>query len=97
MPKSPSKLDELGQPSILSISKYIIDTGLFDGEFYLASNPDIAAAGVDPFDHFFRYGFQEGRCPNPYFEPSWYLDTNTDAINAQIQPLLHYVLVGEKE
>ena len=65
-----SRSDEFGQRAI----RYIIKSGLFDAEFYLASYPDIAAAGVDPFDHFFQYGFQEGRCPNPYFDPLWYLD-----------------------
>ena len=95
--KNPSSLGEWGQPAILDVIKYIIDSRLFDGDFYLSCYPDIAAAGVDPFDHFFRYGFQEGRCPNPYFEPLWYLDTNTDVMKGQTQPLLHYVLVGEKE
>jgi hypothetical protein len=32
--------------------EYIITSRQFDTEFYLASYPDIAAASVDPFDHF---------------------------------------------
>ena len=83
-------------PEILNAIRYIIDSGLFDAEFYLSSYPDIAAAGKDPFDHFFHYGFQEGRWPNSYFEPLWYLDTYPDVRHARLQPLLHYVTVGEK-
>src|SRR5579872_278753 len=37
----------------------------FDSAFYLAGNPDVAAAGVDPFVHFIQYGCAEGRCPHP--------------------------------
>jgi hypothetical protein len=76
---------------------HILNSGLFSTEFYLSSYPDIAAAEVDPFEHFFHYGFQEGRCPNPYFEPLWYLDNNADVQEAQSQPLLHYVLYGDRE
>ena len=75
----------------------VIDSGLFDLEFYLASYPDIATAGVDPLNHFFHYGFQEGRLPNPYFDPLWYLDMNTDVRDSDVQPLLHYVLYGDRE
>lgn len=33
----------------------------FDGDAYLAANPDVAAAGVDSARHFFEYGAFEGR------------------------------------
>lgn len=36
---------------------------LFDPAAYLATNPDVAAAGVNPLLHFIEYGFQEGRLP----------------------------------
>src|SRR3954465_2902291 len=68
---------------------YIIRSGLFSTEFYLSNYSDIAAAEVDPFEHFLHYGFQEGRCPNPYFEPLWYLKNNPDVQEVQEQPLVH--------
>src|SRR6185437_8545058 len=93
-----ARAEKLEQPpEILNAIRYIIDSGLFDAEFYLANYPDIAKAGVDPFNHFFHYGFQEGRCPNPYFDPLWYLETNPGVRNDQLQPLLHYVVVGDRE
>lgn len=33
----------------------------FDEDFYLKIYPDVRAAGVDPRDHYLRYGRQEGR------------------------------------
>jgi hypothetical protein len=81
-------LDDIGQ---------IIKSGLFDAEYYLTSNPDIAAAAIDPLDHFFHYGFREDRRPNPYFDPLWYLNTNIDVREADTQPLLHYAVHGDKE
>jgi hypothetical protein len=39
-------------------------TELFDTAFYLANNPDVADAGINPFMHFVSYGMDEGRPPN---------------------------------
>lgn len=36
---------------------------LFDRKFYLSTYPDIAAAGVDPFKHYLKHGYGEGRLP----------------------------------
>jgi hypothetical protein len=33
----------------------------FDRAFYLAENPDVAATGLDPLQHYLTYGIQEGR------------------------------------
>lgn len=37
----------------------------FDQAEYLAANPDVAAAGVDPLVHFCKFGFKEGRRLRP--------------------------------
>ena len=33
----------------------------FDTRGYLAANPDVAAAGVNPLDHYLMFGIFEGR------------------------------------
>jgi glycosyltransferase involved in cell wall biosynthesis len=76
-----------------SISK----SGLFDAQFYLSQYPDIAQAGVPPLEHFFDFGYREGRRPNLYFEPSWYLAQNPDVQQAGVQPLTHYLSYGDIE
>lgn len=35
----------------------------FDADWYLQQYPDVAAAGVDPWRHYTRYGKREGRLP----------------------------------
>ncbi|MBY5935553.1 hypothetical protein KUV51_21270 [Tateyamaria omphalii] len=38
-------------------------SGLFDADWYLHSNPDVAETGMDPLTHFILYGLAEGRAP----------------------------------
>ncbi len=61
----------------------------FDAAFYLATYPDIAAAGVDPFEHYLRWGFTEGRNPSAGFDTRFYMQRYLDNDPAQ-NPLLHY-------
>jgi hypothetical protein len=72
-------------------------SSLFDESWYLANNPDIAQAKVDPCDHYLRYGGFEGRDPGPGFNSLWYLANNADVRAARINPLLHYLEYGRNE
>ena len=36
---------------------------LFDTVFYLERNPDVAAAGGNPLEHYLAFGVHEGRSP----------------------------------
>ena len=45
--------------------------------------------------HYHAYGWREGRKPNLYFDPRWYLQQNPEVAEEGIDPLLHYVTVGE--
>lgn len=38
-------------------------SGIFDADSYLRCNPDVAAAGIDPYRHFVEFGVYEGRDP----------------------------------
>ncbi len=61
----------------------------FDAAFYLAANPDVAAVGMDPFEHYRCRGFREGRDPSASFDTKYYahryLADHPDEI-----PLLHW-------
>jgi len=72
-------------------------TPVFDAAWYLAANPDVAAANVDPAAHFVRSGAGEGRDPGPYFFTAWYLDAYPDVAVAGLNPLLHYLASGAAE
>ena len=71
--------------------------GAFDREFYLASNPDVAAAGVDPFEHYLAVGAREGRSPTPGFVPTYYQEANPDVAAAGLNPFYHYLVAGRAE
>ncbi|MBV8914024.1 MAG: hypothetical protein JOZ05_13420, partial [Acetobacteraceae bacterium] len=70
---------------------------LFDPVYYLRSNPDVAAAGVDPYQHYMTVGWKEGRDPNPFFHTTYYLNQNPDVAAAGVNPLTQYEISGWKE
>lgn len=70
-------------------------SGLFDANAYLLQGADVLAAGLDPLEHFCRFGWREGRRPNPYFDTGWYRATNADLRALGVNPLLHYLVCGE--
>jgi hypothetical protein len=63
---------------------------LFDREWYLAMNPDVASSGIDPWQHYLRHGAEEGRDPNPLFQSDWYTSRYPEVSAAGMNPLLHY-------
>jgi capsular polysaccharide biosynthesis protein len=75
----------------------IRSSGFFDDESYLANNPDVAQAGIDPLFHYLHYGGFEGRDLPPHFYSQWYLDTYEDVGKSGINPLVHYLKYGQKE
>ncbi len=72
-------------------------TPVFDPAFYLETNRDVAAAGMDPLRHFLDHGEAEGRRPNQLFDADWYLDGLPERLRAQAGalPFTHYLLRGE--
>jgi GT2 family glycosyltransferase len=70
---------------------------LFNTEYYLASNPDVAASRIDPLWHFVLFGGFEGRKPNALFDPEFYLRECADVADTGVNPLLHYLKHGAAE
>ncbi len=70
---------------------------LFDATFYLEQNPDVAAAGLDPLEHYDTYGWRESRDPSASFDTSFYLESNPDVAAAGLNPLEHYARYGDSE
>ena len=67
-------------------------SGLFDGGWFLARNPDLQGGSHAALIHWHRWGWREGRWPNPYFDPDYYRGRNPACSG---DPLLHYVQGGE--
>ena len=64
---------------------------LFDGDWYLQKNPDVAAAKVTAALHYLQNGGREGRAPGPYFQANAYLKANPNVAAAGENPLLHFL------
>lgn len=70
---------------------------LFNADYYRTTYPDVAAAGVDPLEHYLNQGWHEGRNPSLDFSTTGYLDVYSDVRSQAINPLLHYYKHGNAE
>jgi GT2 family glycosyltransferase len=62
------------------LQRALLRSGSFDPEFYRSANPDVAAAGFDPLDHYIRLGRREGRQASPSEAPGRKLGLSTREI-----------------
>lgn len=70
-------------------------SGLFDADYYLSNNPDVAAAGLEPLHHYLTRGFRELRDNiGQLFDLLHYFTQAPETMNGEINPLLHYLNIG---
>ena len=98
----PHRKASLGKPAALWPDL----TMLLQANWYLAANPDVATAGIDPAEHYARHGRQEGRLPCPeadliqglgLVDPNTVIRTMPDVIAAGIDPAVHFCVHGCRE
>lgn len=80
--------------SMDELVRLIAASKLFDREWYLRNNPDVAESGSDPLEHYLHWGAREGRDPNAMFMSNWYVEQNPDIAESGMIPLEHYIRVG---
>jgi hypothetical protein len=68
---------------------------LFDAEDYAAEHRLLL--GVDPVRHFVEQGWLDLRAPSLRFDVWSYWVTHLDPTDVQVNPLLHYLLVGRHQ
>ncbi|MCJ2010419.1 glycosyltransferase [Methylobacterium sp. J-092] len=69
---------------------------LVDERFYLIEYPDVATQkDMDASTHYMKHGWREGRNPNKNFNTLFYRIKHS--IAREENPLIHYVLYGEKK
>jgi glycosyltransferase involved in cell wall biosynthesis len=78
-------------------TRCIARSALFNREWYVVTNPDVAACGIDPVRHYVAFGAQEGRDPSPSFSTRCYLSLNPDVAAAGLNPLFHFIRHGAAE
>jgi SAM-dependent methyltransferase len=75
------------RPSLYAL---IRNSPLFDRQYYLAANPDVQSAGIDPVIHYVAHGSREGRDPSPCFSETGYMALNPDAVARGLSAVEHY-------
>ena len=85
-----------GMPPAVKPSAVTLDY-LVDVQWYYSLYPEVAAQGLDPYNHYMTVGWQRGYNPNPWFDTNFYLTQNPDIAKAGINPLFHYENWGWKE
>ncbi len=85
------------EPPPFAIQRSQTAMPLFDTAYYLAQNPDVAVAGVDPYQHYVLHGWHEGRNPDAWFDTRYYLLQNADVAQAGCDPLQHFAQHGWRE
>lgn len=98
---SPNKLKESMRLKTLrtwlSEIALLVNSDLFDSDWYLSHNTDVASAGIDPVVHYLKFGAAEGRDPSPLFDSDWYLAQYSDVAQEGLNPLVHYLQFGSTE
>jgi glycosyltransferase involved in cell wall biosynthesis len=78
------------------LRRRILESGIFDEEWYLHQYPDLRKT-KNPLMHYLVNGAHECRNPGPYFDSRWYLEHNPDVRQLGANPLVHYLDWGWKE
>nr|WP_158651854.1 hypothetical protein [Marinobacterium profundum] len=73
------------------------ESDLFDSSWYLSQYFDVKKIGMDPVEHFIRYGWMMRRNPSIRFSTREYLRQNPDVEQAGVNPLLHFIRTGMTE
>ena len=72
----------------------LVQSGLFDAEYYLRANPDVAALSIDPLMHYLEKGALELRNPSNGFDARHYVHILEQRGERVDNPLLHYIKYG---
>lgn len=69
----------------------------FAPRFYLASNKDVAEAGIEPLTHFVLAGADEGRWPHPLIDLAYYRRGSPDVPEQALLAFKHFVECGDRD
>lgn len=86
-----------GELRLAANLKLIEGSEFFDSEWYLANNPDVAAAGMSPARHYLLHGVASRRNPSPWFVNDEYYALHNDVRASRMNPLVHYECFGKRE
>ncbi|WP_075216452.1 hypothetical protein [Mongoliimonas terrestris] len=67
---------------------------LFNADWYMTRHLDVARSDLQPDLHYVRHGGPEGRPPSLQFDPAFYRAQVPEAAEADVDPLIHFLLFG---
>ena len=86
------------------------DSKLFDEDYYLKKYPNIKKFKINPLLHYIIIGSKEHKIPSQkfktisdplkeskLFDEDYYLKKYPNIKKSEINPLLHYIIIGSKE
>lgn len=79
---------------LFGVYELLAQSGLFDAEYYLRANPDIAHLNIDPLTHYLERGAAELRNPSREFDARHYARQCRERGEPVENPLLHYIKFG---
>jgi ADP-heptose:LPS heptosyltransferase/GT2 family glycosyltransferase len=80
--------------NLFGVYELLATSGLFDAEYYLRANPDIAQLNIDPLTHYLERGAVELRNPSDQFDAQHYVRQCRQRGESVDNPLLHYIEFG---
>ena len=93
-------LRQIPRPLVVPFERVLIAVAgadLFDPAHYLDRNPDVAAAGIPPLDHYLSFGWREQRPPNSHFDDRHYrLQAGLDD-QVAVSALAHFLAIGRAQ
>jgi FkbM family methyltransferase len=100
--KKPADMNDKVPTQLVSLSqdeqiKIILQSGLFNSDWYLTTYSNVVDSGIKPELHYLLMGGFQGMDPSVLFSSTYYLENNPDLKKAKINPLLHYVTRGKEE
>ncbi|WP_447955847.1 glycosyltransferase [Vreelandella sp. EE7] len=81
----------------VTLKKKLLESGLFDEQWYQERYPDARQSELAPLEHFMHYGWPLGRSPGPRFDPDFYRKHYADVELGGFDPLEHYLAHGLNE
>ncbi len=62
----------------------------FDKQYYIANNPDVLSMNIEPYEHYIKYGWKEGKNPNKEFNTRFYVNLYLLKNKHNLNPLADY-------
>ncbi|WP_444898981.1 hypothetical protein ACJJIX_11790 [Microbulbifer sp. VAAC004] len=75
----------------------LMESPLFDAEWYKNQHPDVESKKLTPEQHYLRYGWRMGRNPSVSFCSVSYQEQYPDVVQNNENPLIHYLNFGRSE